>query len=703
MPMQMQKEAGDNDAKFGSRSPSNSIKGMSMSFVMRNQPTLQSSGTLQEEEEKKLAEGKKLDIDVVKKQIQNAISKPKYSVTEFYKEVGIWQEIARNPYFENFTLGVICLNAFWMAVDTDYNQATTLMEASPIFQIMEHLFCIFFTFEWYVRFMSFKKKADGRKDKWFVFDTALVAMMVGETWVMTTILTATGSAGISGAPTGVLRLIRMLRLSRMMRMLRSVPELLILVKGMASATKSVFYVMCLLVMFMYVFAIALTELSVDKEVGAQFFGGVFMSMKTLLLSGVFMDNLSTVAQMMLDESGMSLAAFFTFVLLGNLTIMNMLIGVLCEVVSNVAKDEKEQIRVAFVTEKLKLILEEIDEDKDYRISKEEFRNILENPKAVWALSEVGVDPVGIVDYADYIFDEMTAEDSDKEISFEDFMQMVLELRGTNTATVKDCVDLRKFIKKSMDSLDEAMAKRKRALARTRSSMTLSASSSSGNVSASGAPSPGRRSGSAYDSDESAGSESGTITHTMPPRLSSENNPCDPGGPDLRQALLAQRQRTDRLEGGMRSLLTDLRRLRQCQTEGVALQDASTEAVAPAWPRVTVPSPPTRPPVPPPLPWVVKATAQPSWPQLVAPSLPDVKRMPQAMPPPWGGSAVAPAVSSATSSTGLPTWGGAGRERLLRGSSGSHWVAVAPPLPGEVGVGLEGEEAGGRMERRRMAE
>merc|ERR1712151_366054 len=117
-----------------------------------------------------------------------------------------------------------------MAIDTDWNKAPTGL-VQPGFQAMEHLFCIYFTFEWIVRFCAFKHKCDGRKDAWFVFDTILVVMMVFETWFLALVAAISGSGTELPFPAHLLRIFRLLRLSRLMRMLRSLPELMILVKG----------------------------------------------------------------------------------------------------------------------------------------------------------------------------------------------------------------------------------------------------------------------------------------------------------------------------------------------------------------------------------------------------------------------------------------------------------------------------------------
>merc|ERR1719163_2301216 len=92
----------------------------------------------------------------------------------------------------------------------------------------------------------------------------------------------------------------------------------------------------------------------------------------------------------------------------------------------------------------------LDSDGGGSISKKEFLEILENMEAVRCLSDVGVDVYALIDLADYIFEDDDTENTDEiELDFSQFMQVVLQLRGTNQATVKDIVDLRKFMRLSM--------------------------------------------------------------------------------------------------------------------------------------------------------------------------------------------------------------------------------------------------------------
>jgi len=133
--------------------------------------------------------------------------------------------------------------------------------------------------------------------------------------------------------------------------------------------------------------------------------------------------------------------------MGALMVMNMLIGVLCEVVSAVAATEKEEMSVSFVMRKMKDIMAALDVNGDGKISRKEFMKVLGNVPALKVLTEVGVDPAGLVDFVDFIFEE-----EDTELNFEEFMEVILDLRGSNSATVKDMMGLTKVIKNEIKHL-----------------------------------------------------------------------------------------------------------------------------------------------------------------------------------------------------------------------------------------------------------
>jgi hypothetical protein len=98
------------------------------------------------------------------------------------------------------------------------------------------------------------------------------------------------------------------------------------------------------------------------------------------------------------------------------------------------------------------ILSEIDVDDDESISKKEFVAIMSNSEAIKALQDIGVDPVVLVDFVDVIF---TSHDGEGEASltFPEFMDVVLQFRGSKNATVKDLMETQKAIKASICSLN----------------------------------------------------------------------------------------------------------------------------------------------------------------------------------------------------------------------------------------------------------
>jgi hypothetical protein len=237
-------------------------------------------------------------------------------------------------------------------------------------------------------------------------------------------------------------------MARMARLFKAMPELMIMIKGMVIAMRSVFFTICLLVCIVYVFAIAFVQLMgpngaiplTDEFQALEFFPSVTKAMVTLLLQGTLPDEAALIIPVG-DEHPIMWCLIMLFILLAGLTVMNMLVGVLCEVVSVVSSVEKETLLVNFVKTQLQEMLATsgFDANNDNKISKEEFDGLLQKPQAARALQEVGVDVIGLVDFTDFIFKDGA------ELSFGDFMDVVLQLRGTNTATVKDIVDLRKLV------------------------------------------------------------------------------------------------------------------------------------------------------------------------------------------------------------------------------------------------------------------
>mmetsp|Transcript_88322 Transcript_88322/g.258153 ORF Transcript_88322/g.258153 Transcript_88322/m.258153 type:complete len:298 (-) Transcript_88322:1733-2626(-) len=258
----------------------------------------------------------------------------------------------------------------------------------------------------------------------------------------------------------LLRLVRLTRMARMARLLRAMPELMILVKGMVSAARCVGLMLLLLGVVLYVFAIAFQQLLQGTDAGTQYFDSVLAGMHTLWIKGALLDDISSLADALQQEGIPLMLLLDVFVLIATLTVMNMLIGVLCEVVSAVAAAEREDLAVQYAKSKLEKIFNEVlDEDGNKAISKQEFVQIINNQEATRTMHDLDVDVVGLVDFADVIFaKDLNDDDYENELSFSQFMEIVVAFRGSNTATVKDIENLRKFVALAIQRCEHRMVR-----------------------------------------------------------------------------------------------------------------------------------------------------------------------------------------------------------------------------------------------------
>jgi chemotaxis protein CheY-P-specific phosphatase CheC len=403
------------------------------------------------------------NTEAIKDKVRKAKKAPNvYNVHDFYHKSGCFQWLATHQYFENTTLGVIVVNALWISVDTDGNTADTILDASPVYVTADILFFAYFSFELVVRFLAFNGKCHCMKDGWFVFDTTLVTLYAFDPFTIGLMAFMSGGGGLN-LPTAVLRLFRLARLSRLVRMLRSLPELMVMIKGMVTAATSVGYTLGLLLLITYVFAIALRNLvpkaalleDMDPEESIEtiYFSTVPEAMHNLIIFGTFLDALSDFILVVKEQSVPCFILTWVYISLASLTVMNMLIGVLCEVISAVAEEEKESMIVEKVNDKFGQIVQELDSNNDGELTWEEFQQILDYPDALSALESVNVDPESMVDMAEDFFHE---DGEPVAVSFDGFMEMVLDLRGGQQATVKDVMGLGKRFNTKFMKVKETM-------------------------------------------------------------------------------------------------------------------------------------------------------------------------------------------------------------------------------------------------------
>merc|ERR1712232_575987 len=355
-----------------------------------------------------------------------------YDVSNFYWDTGLCQKIARNDVFQNLTLAVIVGNAIYLGVDADHNQADKLIEAGLGFIIMEFLFFLYFAFEWTMRFGAFRYKSDCCRDGWFKFDSFLVTLMLVEIAVIPVVF-----ADTAAPPTGPLRLLRLLRLSRMVRLLRSFPELATMVKAIAAALRAVLSSFIMVVVLIYIFAIVMNIFLKEDELTKDYFSTLGRCMWTLLLDGVLGDGTGTMLNLLVHRgevnSTLGVIIFFIFMILATVTVMNMVIGALCEVVASVTEAEKEEGAHNLMKETILVELKKFD-DGDGQISEDELGDLMTNEMAVECLQALGVD----VDFLQTL-QVRAFEIPDTNISIPDLLEQMLMCREETPTTMRHLI------------------------------------------------------------------------------------------------------------------------------------------------------------------------------------------------------------------------------------------------------------------------
>jgi hypothetical protein len=200
-------------------------------------------------------------------------------------------------------------------------------------------------------------------------------------------------------------------------------------------------------------------------------------MWVLLIEGVLLDEPSNSLRVFVKYSYVMTTLFLLFISLSAFTILNMLIGILCQVVDKETKIERDAADKRYLNCTLLELLKLHDEDSDQKIRKNEFDMLMRNPVTKNVLTRFDVDASDLLSMKDNLFDSQDAalaqaEEIDSScsldeteifkaqkepvLSHQEFLRVVMRLRGSNASTVKDIVDLREFVKTSLDTHREYM-------------------------------------------------------------------------------------------------------------------------------------------------------------------------------------------------------------------------------------------------------
>tara|TARA_B100002051_G_C16613265_1_gene574257 strand:- start:197 stop:895 length:699 start_codon:yes stop_codon:yes gene_type:complete len=230
-------------------------------------------------------------------------------VRTFYK-------IRENSFFQAFVIGVIIFSALLVG--------TTTYDIDPqyhlILSFLDYGVTIFFVIELSIRFLGEEKKSEFLKDGWNLFDTIIVTVSL--------IPLGAGNSAL---------LLRLLRVFRVLRLISFIPELRILIEALLKSLPRIGYVCLLLFIILYIYA----------AFGSILFGEAdpsrWKDIGTSVITLVQVMTLSSWEQVMLpmqEKFWWAWVYFYTFVALGAITLLNLIIAVLVDVMSEDKENKK---------------------------------------------------------------------------------------------------------------------------------------------------------------------------------------------------------------------------------------------------------------------------------------------------------------------------------------------------------------------------
>jgi len=395
------------------------------------------------------------DAEKYKQEIRKKLIEEPYDPCKLFKKTGLAQKIARTTAFEVASMVLLIISSIWISISMDNIESVVLHKSPVFFQVVTHLFCLCFLVEVLVRIFAFEFLRYALRDFWCCFDTVLVILFISETWILGTVSAISGIDFTRDrlktvVAFRVLRLLRLMRVLRLVRLLRHVPQLMVIVRGLGMAIRSVACVLALLLLFIYAGGIVGRGMFEGSAFGQEWFPSVLASMGTLMLECTLSGSRGTVLIRQAHAEHPIYALVLVLFVLLNMTMMGILAGILVQTVRTVAEVEREEKTVRDLgktIESLWAIVLEHDSDSDGKISVAEFQVLVSLDDTARIMRAMDVDVEGLLNLSGFIFDQHKGR-----MDSETFLKMVLDLRANKKATVKDHMETRKFLHSEVQTL-----------------------------------------------------------------------------------------------------------------------------------------------------------------------------------------------------------------------------------------------------------
>ncbi|VAW47898.1 putative cation transporter component [hydrothermal vent metagenome] len=237
-----------------------------------------------------------------------------------------FQKVRDNKAFELFVIGVIIFSSLMIGIQT-YDLDPWVDGG---IRFLDYAVTLFFVMEIAIRMAAEDRLRDFFKKGWNVFDFIIVAISL-----------------IPLDDSEYAMIARMLRLFRVMRLISFIPELRVLVSALISALPRMGYVALLMFIIFYLYAVIGNLLYANLN--PVLWGDLGVSLLTLFRVATFEDWTDVMYEAM-TLYGLSWIYFITFIFFSAFVFLNMMIGIVVEVLDEEHKKMDAEINSEKISE-----------------------------------------------------------------------------------------------------------------------------------------------------------------------------------------------------------------------------------------------------------------------------------------------------------------------------------------------------------------
>lgn len=218
---------------------------------------------------------------------------------------------------------------------------------------------------------------------------------------------------------------------------------MMIIKSIAAAVRAVISIMVFYLLMLYVFAIFFFTVFGPRGVipMTKHYRTLGDTMITLAFKGTFMDDVGEHFILLVEASPYMAVTFVLFIILTAMTLFNMLIGILTEVLIATSESQKEDNDIDIMKKELATRPEFADE----AITREELHEILLDD-SIWNIFDrLGIDASHLNSVCDVLFEDSSTGSYVDSVTVPRLFEFFLQLRETKTARIIDILDLHKVL------------------------------------------------------------------------------------------------------------------------------------------------------------------------------------------------------------------------------------------------------------------